>query len=136
MTNEEPDEHSRSFTMQKTRFSLAALMVVLTVFAILLAWLADHCRLVKQIPAQPQKLLKVYQLSFASAELATQQLSELFPSYGFACDLNSNDVIVNASKIDHDRIQMIIQYIDRKDTEFIETETSELDKDTLTTESD
>lgn len=116
----ERDSDSCTLRRRWTRFSLAWLLGVLTISAVLIAWLADHRRLVEQIGPQPQKTAVLYPLSNASARLASERLNELFQSERILPDPTSNAIIVNAERINHERIRMILLHIDRKGTEYIE----------------
>ena len=112
MTNDRLVAQSHLPAKRKTCFSLKSLLVILTFCAILLAWLADHRRLAKQIPAPPQKWASAYRLSNLPVELLAKQLEELFEPGTIVVEPKSNSVIVNATEINQQRIGLLLRLLD------------------------
>lgn len=112
---------THSSVRRKSSFSLATLLVVLTLCAILLGWLVDHRRLVEQIGPPPQRTTKVYRLSHASVDLVAKELSKLFDANTIRSEPISNSIFIAAEEVDSARIEMILRLVDRKGTDFVET---------------
>ena len=136
MTNEESPLNSSSETRRTSNFSLTTLFGVLTICAILLAWFVDHRRLSEQIPSPPKKQTISYRLTHVSGDLVTQKLSELFESETIVHETITNTLIVSAERANQERIHMILRYMDRQGTDFVEAKTrvSELKDDRPTTQ--
>lgn len=112
---------THSSVRRKSSFSLATLLVVLTLCAILLGWLVDHRRLVEQIGPPPQRTVKVYRFSYASVDMVAKELSELFDSITIRSEPTTNSLIIAAEEVDSAPIEMILRLADRKGTDFVET---------------
>ena len=124
MTDQESAMNSKSPHRRKSSFSLGTLIGVLTIGVILAAWFVDHQRLVKQIaPPSQTKHVQVFRLTNASAKLAANELKKVLEPGTIVSETVSNSLIVSAEQNDLQRIENMIQFIDRKVINLVEDET-------------
>ncbi|MEM9413714.1 MAG: hypothetical protein AAGA30_21580 [Planctomycetota bacterium] len=104
----------------RSRFSLSTLLFAITLVALLVAWYVDREELLEQIPAQPTILNKVYQLQYASAEVVSEELNEMFKTSQnrFVQNEYQNSVIALIEENSSRQVDMIIRHMDRRGTEF------------------
>lgn len=109
-------------------FRLSTIFVLILFCAILLAWLVDHQKLVKQIPVPKTQLVIVYQMS-TNAKTIAAEIESLYGDASIVLDpADSKKVIVVASREDHDRIEALVKYheLAKKITkEIIEAQTAQ-----------
>jgi len=104
---------TKNSTTRRPRFTIASLLVLLTLAAILLAWMLDHQRLKSQIHENLNETTGVYRLSNTSAAAAIKEIAPLFTSEKISCEPQSNSVIVCASPAETAKIELMLRYIDR-----------------------
>ena len=124
-------EDLRESKQSKRRWQLRLSTIVwlLTVFAVLAAWYADHSKLQSKLDAKnPEsnvmKLsslglsmeVKVYHLANASPELVKSKLQNLFPKQRFAANVRTNTVIASANSKVLRQIENTIRRIDNIDS--------------------
>ena len=68
---------------KRWRIQLSNLLLVVTIFAILAAWLVDHRKLHAQIEPPERKTVFVYHLANASPDRVIEELSRLYPTQQF-----------------------------------------------------
>ncbi|MDB4766141.1 hypothetical protein OAG71_00490 [bacterium] len=116
------------------RLQLSSLLFIVTIFAVLSAWLVDHRNLRSQIKPAETKFAVVYQLQNASVNRVISELSSLYPNQRFVSVSNKKltgiaktqqdqSVIVACDASVRHQIAIIIQHFDRKNTDMIEIET-------------
>ena len=104
---------TKNSTPRRPRFTIASLLVLLTLAAVLLAWMLDHQRLKSQIHENLNETTGVYRLSNTSAAEAIKEIAPLFTSEKISCEPQSNSVIVCASPAETAKIELMLRYIDR-----------------------
>lgn len=114
------------------RFSISAILGILTIGGVLLGWYADHQRLTQQIPTESKVESRTFSLKNASRDLAVAKLIELFPEQSIRGLKGTNFVLVLAERKTQNQIGMVLRYIDRVDTEFV----GAVDPPTLASESE
>ena len=116
------------------RLQLSTLLLIVTIFAVLSAWLIDHRNLRSQIKPPETKFVAVYQLGNASASRVQSELSQLNPDQRFIVDTTgkptgipnmqqNQSVIVACDASVRDQIEIIIRHFDRSNTDMLEIET-------------
>ena len=116
------------------RLRLSSLLLIVTVCAILFAWLVDHRNLRSQIKQPETKFSAIYSLRYASARRVVSELSLLYPDQRFIEDKSGTmtvvpspqtqqAVIVSCDASVREQIAIIIRHFDRDDTDMIENET-------------
>ena len=119
MTKQTMATSTNSLPKRNSTFSLATLICVLTICALLSAWFVDHQRLVTQIAPPSERLSTVYRLSNVSAELATKKLNEWLEPGTVIAETVSNSVIVTTDETNRLRIESMIRYVDRTGTDLV-----------------
>lgn len=116
----------------KPRFSIAAVLSLVTPCAVLLGWYVDHRQLKQQIPTPVKMQNLLYSVTNATPKLATQKLVELLPDESITNVAETNSIVIRSSETTHKQIEMVLRYIDRSWTEFIDVE----DEDQVASKSD
>ena len=112
MTQQDSATFNNSLPRRKSTFSLATLLCVLTVCAVLSAWFVDHHRLAGRIAPSSKKTSTAYRLSNVSATLAAKELDEWLEPGTVIAETVSNSLIVTADETNRPRIESMIQYLD------------------------
>ena len=111
------------------QLQLSSLLLIVVIFAVLLAWLADHRSLQSQIKPPEKKVSVVYQLQNASAHRVARKLSTLYPDQRFVVlhpykSHPRKSVIAACNESVQEQIAIIIRHFDRSNTDMIELETA------------
>ena len=93
------------------RFHLSTLLLLLTISALVVAWIVDRSALIDKIEPDTDRITLVYRVSNAPAGDVIKKLSELYPNQLFLPS-KRNSIIVNTARRERDRIEIIIEHLD------------------------
>ena len=97
------------------RFRLSTLLLILTVFAILIAWIVDHRSLSQKLRPDIERITFIQALSNAKNGDMITQLQDLFPDQVFMYN-KMNSIMIHTTMRERDRIKKIIEHLDQPQT--------------------
>lgn len=113
---------------KRWRIQLSNLLLTVTIFAILAAWLVDHRKLHAQIEPPESKTVFVYHLANASPDRVIGELSRLYPAQQFIPGAKAKPSGMTKSEQDktviaatdvslQEQVGILIEHFDRTDTD-------------------